>query len=132
MAVQRLQKILAAAGVDSRRKCEELILSGLVQVNKKVVDKLPAFSDPENDVITVDGKKIRAEQKVYYLLNKPKGVICTNSDHAGRKKTIDLVHADKSIFCVGRLDSRGLGLGKFRKLATSEVGISEENYQQLI
>jgi len=53
MAVQRLQKILASAGVDSHRKCEELILSGLVQVNKNVVDKLPAFAVPEKDVITV-------------------------------------------------------------------------------
>jgi 23S rRNA pseudouridine2605 synthase len=110
MAVQRLQKILAAAGVDSRRKCEELILSGLVQVNKNVVDKLPAFADPEKDVITVDGRKIRAEQKVYFLLNKPKGVICTNSDPAGRKKAIDLVQTDKRVFCVGRLDADTTGL----------------------
>jgi len=110
MAEQRLQKILAAAGIDSRRKCEELILSGLVRVNKKIVDKLPAFADPEKDVITVDGKKIRAERKVYFLLNKPKGVICTNSDPAGRKKAIDLVYTDKRIFCVGRLDADTTGL----------------------
>ena len=57
MAEQRLQKILAAAGVDSRRKCEELILSGAVRVNGRVVDELPAFADPQNDVITVDGRK---------------------------------------------------------------------------
>ena len=110
MAEQRLQKILAAAGIDSRRKCEELILSGLVRVNKSVVDKLPAFADPEKDVITVGGKKIHAEQKVYFLLNKPKGIICTNSDPAGRRKAIDLVHTDKRIFCVGRLDADTTGL----------------------
>lgn len=110
MAEQRLQKILAAAGIDSRRKCEELILGGLVRVNKKIVDKLPAFADQEKDVITVDGKKIHAEQKVYFLLNKPKGVICTNSDPAGRKKAIDLVRTDKRIFCVGRLDADTTGL----------------------
>jgi 23S rRNA pseudouridine2605 synthase len=110
MAEQRLQKILAAAGIDSRRKCEELILSGLVRVNKNVVDKLPAFADPEKDVITVDGRKIHAENKVYFLLNKPKGVICTNSDPAGRKKAIDLVRTDKRIFCVGRLDADTTGL----------------------
>ena len=110
MTVQRLQKILAAAGIDSRRKCEELILSGLVCVNKNVVDKLPAFADPEKDVITVDGKKIHAEQKVYYLLNKPKGVICTNQDPAGRKKAIDLIRTDKRIFCVGRLDNETTGI----------------------
>ncbi len=110
MAEQRLQKVLAAAGIDSRRKCEELILSGEVRVNRKVVDELPAFVDPEKDIITVYGKKIRAALKVYFLLNKPKGVICTNSDPRGRKKAIDLVHASERIFCVGRLDADTTGL----------------------
>lgn len=110
MAEQRLQKILAAAGVDSRRKCEELILEGAVKVNRKVVDTLPAFADPIKDIITVNGKKIHQEQKVYYLLNKPKGVICTNRDPGGRKKAIDLVHSDKRIFCVGRLDAETTGI----------------------
>lgn len=110
MTEQRLQKVLAAAGVDSRRKCEELILDGAVRVNRKVVDKLPAFVDPEKDVITVNGKKIRAAQKVYFLLNKPKGVICTNRDPQGRKKAIDLVHTGERIFCVGRLDADTTGL----------------------
>ncbi len=86
MGEQRLQKVLAAAGVDSRRKCEELILAGAVRVNRKVVDKLPAFVDPVKDTITVNGKKIRTVQKVYYLLNKPRGVICTNFDPQGKKK----------------------------------------------
>lgn len=110
MAEQRLQKILAAAGIDSRRKCEELILEGAVRVNHKVVDTLPVFADPIRDIITVNGKKIRPEQKVYYLLNKPKGVICTNQDPAGRKMAIDLVHTDKRIFCVGRLDAETTGI----------------------
>jgi pseudouridine synthase len=110
MAGQRLQKVLAAAGVDSRRKCEELILSGQVRVNRKVVDTLPTFVDPEKDAITVSGKKIRAAQKVYFLLNKPKGVICTNSDPRGRKKAIDLVRSRERVFCVGRLDADTTGL----------------------
>ncbi|MCH8119152.1 MAG: rRNA pseudouridine synthase [Planctomycetes bacterium] len=110
MTEQRLQKVLAAAGVDSRRKCEELILDGAVRVNRKVVDKLPAFVDPEKDVIIVNGKKIRAARKVYFLLNKPKGVICTNSDPQGRKKAIDLVHTNERIFCAGRLDVDTAGL----------------------
>jgi 23S rRNA pseudouridine2605 synthase len=110
MAEQRLQKVLAAAGIDSRRKCEELILSGQVRVNRKVVDELPAFVDPEKDIITVYGKKIRNAQKVYYLLNKPKGVICTNSDPQSRKKAIDLVRTNERIFCVGRLDADTTGL----------------------
>jgi len=110
MTRQRLQKVLAAAGVDSRRKCEELILDGVVRVNGKVVDKLPTFVDPEKDVITVNDKKIHAAQKVYFLLNKPKGVICTNRDPQGRKKAIDIVKSRERIFCVGRLDAGTTGI----------------------
>ncbi|MBA7656535.1 Ribosomal large subunit pseudouridine synthase B [subsurface metagenome] len=110
MSEQRLQKVLAAAGVDSRRKCEELILDGAVRVNRKVVDKLPAFVDPEKDLIIVNGRKIHAAQKVYFLLNKPTGVICTNHDPQGRKKAIDLVYARERIFCVGRLDADTTGI----------------------
>ncbi len=110
MSEQRLQKVLAAAGIDSRRKCEELILDGVVRVNRKVVDKLPTFVDPEKDSITVDGKKIQAAQKVYFLLNKPKGVICTSRDPQGRKKAIDIISAGQRIFCVGRLDIDTSGL----------------------
>jgi pseudouridine synthase len=110
MAEQRLQKVLAARGIDSRRKCEELILSGVVRVNKKVVDKLPAFVDPEKDIITVNGREIQPARKVYFLLNKPKGVICTNRDPAGRKMAIDLIPATERVFCVGRLDADTTGI----------------------
>jgi 23S rRNA pseudouridine2605 synthase len=110
MSEQRLQKVLAAAGVASRRKCEELILEGAVRVNGRVVNKLPIFVEPEKDVITVNGKKIRPARKVYYLLNKPKGVICTSSDPQGRKKAMDLVSVRERIFCVGRLDIDSTGL----------------------
>lgn len=110
MAEQRLHKILAAAGIDSRRNCEELILDGVVRVNRRVVDELPAFADAEKDVITVHGKKIQAANKVYFLLNKPKGVICSNRDPQGRKKAIDIVQVPERIFCVGRLDIDTTGL----------------------
>ncbi|MDD5064264.1 MAG: pseudouridine synthase [Phycisphaerae bacterium] len=110
MSKQRLQKVLAAAGVASRRKCEELILEGTVCVNGGVVDSLPAFVDPEKDIITVDGRKIYAARKVYFLLNKPKGVICTNSDPQGRKKAIDIIPGRERIFCVGRLDIESTGI----------------------
>ncbi|MFC1677712.1 pseudouridine synthase [Planctomycetota bacterium] len=110
MPKQRLQKILAAAGVASRRNCEELILEGVVRVNRKVVDTLPAFADSGTDTITVNGKKIRAAEKVYFLLNKPKGVICTNADPRGRRKAIDLINTKERIFCVGRLDADTSGL----------------------
>jgi 23S rRNA pseudouridine2605 synthase len=110
VAKERLQKVLAQAGVDSRRKCEELILEGSVRVNRQVVDTLPAFVDPEADVITVNGRRVQSARKVYYLLNKPKGVICTNSDPQGRRKAIDLVPASERVFCVGRLDADTTGL----------------------
>ena len=110
MAQQRLQKILASAGIDSRRKCEELILQGVVRVNGKVVDTLPVFADAEEDTITVNGRQVRSVRKVYFLLNKPKGVICTNFDPQGRTKAIDLIPASERIFCVGRLDIDTAGL----------------------
>jgi 23S rRNA pseudouridine2605 synthase len=110
MAKQRLQKVLAAAGIASRRRCEEVILEGVVRVNGRIVDTLPAFVDPEKDIITVNGKEISAARKVYFLLNKPKGVICTNSDPQGRKKAIDIVQARERIFCVGRLDIDSTGI----------------------
>lgn len=102
--------MLAGAGVDSRRKCEELILEGAVRVNRKVIDTLPAFVDPGKDVITVNGRRIFAANKLYFLLNKPKGVICTNSDPQGRKRAIDIVKSRERIFCVGRLDIDTTGL----------------------
>ena len=110
MGELRLQKFLAAAGIGSRRKCEELILEGAVEVNRRVVDRLPVFIDPQKDIISVNGRKIRPERKVYFLLNKPKGIICTNSDPTGRKRAIDLINCRERIFCVGRLDTETSGL----------------------
>ncbi len=107
--MQRLQKVLAAAGVGSRRACEDLILEGVVRVNRKAVDELPVFVNPDEDVITVNGKRIHAAEKVYFLLNKPKGYLCTNADPFGRKKAIDLVDTEARVFCVGRLDADTVG-----------------------
>lgn len=106
---QRLQKILAAAGVDSRRKCETLIVEGAVTVNGQIVDTLPAFADPRTDDIRVHGNRIGRPKKQYYLLNKPKNVICTNADPQGRKRAIDLIDCGDRIFCVGRLDADTTG-----------------------
>jgi 23S rRNA pseudouridine2605 synthase len=110
MAKERLQKVLAAAGVDSRRNCELLILTGAVTVNGRVVDKLPVFVDPQIDRISVQGQKISIPRKVYYLLNKPKGVICTNFDPQGRAKATDLIECKERIVCIGRLDIDTTGL----------------------
>lgn len=110
MSQQRLQKVLAAAGIDSRRNCEQLILDGAVRVNRQLVDTLPAFVDPDKDRITVNGRTVQTAARVYYLLNKSKGVICTSSDPQGRKKAVDMVNCTERIFCVGRLDADTTGL----------------------
>lgn len=101
---------MASAGVASRRQCEELILQGMVNVNGRVVDELPAFANPEADVITVGGQRLHRRRPVYFLLNKPKGVICTSNDPQGRPKATDLVPAAERVFCVGRLDADTTGL----------------------
>lgn len=107
---ERLQKVMASAGVASRRQCEELILQGVVRVNGKVVDELPAFVDPDTDVISVSGRRLKEAERVYYLLNKPKGVISTSHDPQGRPSALDLVPTKERIFCVGRLDADTTGL----------------------
>jgi len=106
-----LQKAIADAGIASRRASEELISSGKVKVNNKVVTKLGTRVDPEKDSIEVNGKIIdRPEQKVYFLLNKPKGIICSVQDDRGRKTVVDLIETDKRIVPVGRLDIDTTGL----------------------
>ena len=108
---ERLQKILARAGLGSRRACEEMIVDGRVSVNRKIADVLPVLVDAERDEIRVDGRPIKSEAKVYYLLNKPRGVVCTNRDPAGRRRAIDLVgQVGERLFCVGRLDADSDGL----------------------
>ena len=85
-------------------------MQGMVDVNGRVVDKLPAFVDPDTDVITVGGQRLQRRRLVYFLLNKPRGVICTSSDPQGRPKATDLVPAAERVFCVGRLDADTSGL----------------------
>ena len=109
---ERLQKIMANSGVASRRKCEELILSGRVTVNGKVAGVLGTKVNPQKDIIKVDGRKITAEKrKIYIMLNKPRGYVTTALDPEGRKKVTDLVKdLDGRIFPVGRLDMDTEGL----------------------
>lgn len=107
----RLQKYLSDAGVASRRHAEELILAGRVLVNDQVVDELPAFVSPESDRVVVDGTVVRPQRPQYVLLHKPKNVVCTNRDPAGRLRAVDLLpdpHA--RLFPVGRLDADSTGL----------------------
>jgi pseudouridine synthase len=108
----RLQKVLAAAGVGSRRSCEEMIGAGRVEVDGEVVRRFGARVDPRTQVIRVDGKRIPvSEDLVYLALNKPAGVLSTMSDDRGRRTIADLV-ADRSerLFHVGRLDYETEGL----------------------
>ncbi len=102
---ERLQKYLANCGVDSRRKCEQHILDGKVQVNGKVVTELGFKINPEKDEITFDGKKVeKPENKVYILLNKPIGYVTTIKEQFGRDKVTDLIHIKERVLPVGRLD----------------------------
>jgi len=109
--MERLQKVLAAAGVASRRKCEEIIAAGRVTVNGKTVTELGLKIDPTKDEIAVDGKKIAKQQKVYLAFHKPKGVISSVKDPAGRQTVLDYMHGVKErVYPVGRLDYDTEGL----------------------
>src|SRR5215469_16621116 len=108
----RLQKVLAAAGVGSRRACEELISAGRVEVDGARVTELGVRVDPETAVIRVDGKRIAVRDEFVYLaLNKPRGILSAMSDSRGRRTVGDLV-ADRPerLFHVGRLDADSEGL----------------------
>lgn len=106
----RLQKVLARHGYGSRRSSEELISAGRVRVNGDVAE-LGRRVDPERDEVTVDGVRIGIEPGlVYYLVNKPVGVVCTANDPQGRPLIIDLVPKEPRIFSVGRLDADSEGL----------------------
>jgi len=108
---ERLQKVLAAAGVGSRRECEELILAGRVDVGGAVVTELGTRVDPDRQPIRVDGVRLPQPKRVYYALNKPAGVLSTNRDPSGRPRAIDLIPTKhERLFTVGRLDLHSEGL----------------------
>ncbi len=112
MPAERLQKIIAAAGVASRRKAEELIASGRVQVNGQVVTELGTKADPDQDHIRVDGKLLRGRERYSYIaLNKPKGYVTTVHDPEHRPTVMDLVRSVRGrVYPVGRLDWASEGL----------------------
>lgn len=101
--MERLQKVIANAGITSRRKAEDLISKGIVEVNGKIIRELGYKVSP-SDTIKVNGKKIKTERKVYFLLNKPRGVVSTVEDDKERKTVIDLISCKERIYPVGRLD----------------------------
>jgi 23S rRNA pseudouridine2605 synthase len=107
----RLQKFLSDAGVASRRNAELLVESGRVLINDEIVRALPAFVNPESDRIIVDGDLVRAQPQQYWILHKPKGVVTTNSDPAGRRRAVDFLPPMRTrLFVVGRLDPESSGL----------------------
>ncbi len=112
MPAERLQKIIAAAGIASRRKAEQLIAGGLVSVNGQVVTELGSKADPEHDHIRVNGKLLHGAQKnVYLLMNKPKGYITAVSDPERRPTVMDLLRGvGVRVYPVGRLDYASEGL----------------------
>ncbi len=133
---ERLQKILAHAGVASRRHAEEMISSGRVSVNGHIVTELGSKADPAEDVIKVDGKKLRSSHRnVYILLNKPKNVMSTSSDPEGRPTVIEYVNrkVKERVYPVGRLDFGSEGLiiltndGDFTKFMT-KAGVIPKTY----
>lgn len=111
MALERIQKILAAAGYGSRRDCEQIVLDGRVAVNGDIVDELPLLVDPDADQVHVDTRPLRKAKLVYMVLNKPAGVYCTMSAGEGRKTVGDLLAKLRDpVMPVGRTDAECGGL----------------------
>src|SRR5256884_1126271 len=112
MAAERLQKIMAASGIASRRKAEEIIAAGRGTLNGKVVVEQGTKADPERDVVCVDGKPLKSRERLlYFVLNKPKGYVTTVSDPDGRPTVMELIkNCPERVYPVGRLDYTSEGL----------------------
>src|SRR5215831_16435177 len=109
--MERLNKLLAHAGLGSRRHCETLIRSGRVALDGRIVRELGTKVDPQKQRVAVDGEPVRSERPVYWLVNKPRGYLCTNRDPAGRPLAVDLVpQVSQRVYTVGRLDEASEGL----------------------
>ncbi|MBI5300839.1 MAG: rRNA pseudouridine synthase [Chloroflexi bacterium] len=108
--MERLQKILAHAGIASRRKCEELIVAGRVRVNGTVVSELGTKVDPEHDRVEINGKAIRVETKTYIVLHKPRGYLSDIDEARGKPLAVDLVSSRERLYPAGRLDANSEGL----------------------
>ncbi len=136
--LERLQKVLAAHGIGSRRQCEELILTGRVDVDKQTIETLGVKVDPSRQEIRVDGSLLPKTRLAYYAVHKPVGIVTTNHDPAGRPRVIDLVPSGERLFPVGRLDVSSEGLiivtndGELaNRLTHPRYGI-EKTYQVLV
>jgi 23S rRNA pseudouridine2605 synthase len=139
MAQERLQKVLAAAGLGSRRACEVIITQGRVTIDGKVAAELGTKVDVDAQEVRCDGELVRPAKKAYFLINKPKGHVSTNQDERGRPRVIDLLpmHGDR-LFTVGRLDADTEGLlivtndGDFaQRIAHPRFGV-DKTYRALV
>ena len=109
--MERLNKLLAHAGIGSRRHCDDLIAAGRVTVDGHTIRELGTRVDPGTQRIALDGQPVSLERSVYWLVNKPRGYLCTNADPAGRPRVIDLVpQVAQRVYTVGRLDEDSEGL----------------------
>jgi 23S rRNA pseudouridine2605 synthase len=126
MALERLQKIMAACGVASRRKAEEMIAAGRVTLNGKVVTEQGTKADPERDVICVDGAPLKKRERLlYFMLHKPKGYVTTVSDPEGRPTVMELMkNCPERVYPVGRLDYASEGL----LLMTNDGALAQKTY----
>ncbi len=129
-SMERLQKVLAHAGVASRRQCEELILARRVRVNGKIVSELGTQVDPARDRVEVDGAVIRAEKKTYVILHKPKGYLSDIDEARGKPLAIDLVSARERLYAAGRLDANSEGLLLLTNDGDLAHRITHPRYQQ--
>jgi len=108
--LQRINKVLAAAGLGSRRQVDELIEQGRVEIDGQVITQVGVKVDLANATISVDGEELKQHRPVYFALHKPEGVLCTNRDPQGRPRVIDFVPNQHRLFPVGRLDASSTGL----------------------
>ncbi len=124
MTLIRLNKYISESGIASRRNAEEFILQGRISVNDKIIIELSCKVDPDSDLVCLDGEKISPQKHVYFLLNKPRGVITSTNDDKNRRTVVDLIKSNKKVFPVGRLDYNTTGVlfitndGEFSNLLT--------------
>jgi 23S rRNA pseudouridine2605 synthase len=110
MALERIQKILARAGLGSRRACEDFIVQGRVEVDGRIISELGSKADAEIQEILLDGEPVQAEAFVYYMLYKPRGYICSLRAERGKPRAVDLINDQRRLYTVGRLDEESEGL----------------------
>ena len=126
----RLQKFLAEAGVGSRRHCAELIRPGKISVNGQPVTRLGTKIEPDKDHVTVAGKPVAVERKVYIAIHKPAGVVCTSHDTHGRKRVLDLLPKSRPrLYTVGRLDQDTEGLLLLTNDGTFSLRLTHPRYK---